>query len=245
MADKEWRSDIIKLREALGLELSPVAVACLQGPAAGAGTPRVRLRICRAILDAASGKTLQLTKNTNACFGASWHLGFRKLDDPKAAALTRKFVVEGEKLVCSYDALDKLISQMRDVPDNSNSCFILSPVENADFTPQAVIFVCNAEEACRLLTLAVFLDGVMPRIKIGGPTCRMAIMEPLLSGELNVSFYDYASRKLCKVDKDKLIVSVPFGKIPGITANIDKCSAGTAKMEHPREVRDFLRDHKK
>jgi uncharacterized protein (DUF169 family) len=154
--------------------------------------------------------------------------------------MVKKFVVEGEKLFCSYQALEKLISQMEEVPDNSHSCFLLSPLESAELKPQLVIFVCNAEAACRLLTLGIFLDGIMPKVKIGGPTCRMAIISPLLSQEINLSFYDYTARKICNVEKDKLLVTIPYQKIPLIIENIDKCSAGKAKIEYPREFREFL-----
>ncbi|MDD5655298.1 MAG: DUF169 domain-containing protein [Candidatus Omnitrophica bacterium] len=240
MENNEWKGQVKKIKEVLGLELSPVAVACLKGPAAGSDTPDTKVRMCRAILDAAAGRTVKISGKNNACFGAAWHLGFHKLDNPKVAALTRKFVVEGEKLFCSYEALDMLVSQMHEVPDNSGSFFVLSPMETADFIPQLAVFVCDADEASRLLTLAVFLDGKMPNIKIGGPTCRMVIMEPLLSAELNISFYDYTARKLCKVENDKLLVSMPYDKIPKIAAALDKCSAGTAKIEYPQEFREFL-----
>jgi len=176
----------------------------------------------------------------NACFGAAWHLGFHKLSDPKVRNMVKKFVVEGEKLFCSYQALDNLLSQMQEAPDNSDSYFMLAPLEKCDFLPQLVIFICNAESACRLLTLATFIDGLMPKIKIGGPTCRMSIIYPLLTGELNLSFYDYTARKMCNVEKDKLIISIPYQKIPQIIASIDKCCAGNAKIEFPAEFRQFL-----
>jgi uncharacterized protein (DUF169 family) len=80
----------------------------------------------------------------------------------------------------------------------------------------------------------------MPRIKIGGPACRMAITYPLVTGELNISFYDYTARKMCRVERDKLLVSVPYKRIPQIIESIDECSAGTAKVEYPQEFREFL-----
>lgn len=154
--------------------------------------------------------------------------------------MIKKFVVEGEKLFSSYQALDTLIAQMEDVPDNAESCFVLAPLEMCEYTPDVVIFVCNAEEACRLLTLAIFIDGLMPKIKIGGPTCRMAIIYPLLTKEVNISFYDYTARKMCNLKKDKLLVSIPYEKIPSIVESMDKCSAGRAKIEYPQEFREFL-----
>jgi uncharacterized protein (DUF169 family) len=238
MNKKEWQGYSLILKELLNLDFSPVAVSCLKEPL----LPKTekKLRICRAILDAGRGEVLQIDKTNNACFGASWHLGFHKLSDPKVTDMVKKFVVEGEKLFCSHAALDTLISQMEEVPDNSACYFILSPLEKAEFKPELVIFVCNAEAACRILTLVTFINGIMPKIKIGGPTCRMSIIYPLLSGEVNISFYDYTARKMCNVEKDKLLISIPYQRIPSIIESIDKCSAGKAKIEYPVEFREFL-----
>jgi len=238
MDKKEWQDYSLILKELLNLEYSPVAVACLKKPLTESYEKKIR--ICKAILDAGRGQTLQVDGINNACFGASWHLGFHKIKDPKIADMIKKFVVEGEKLFCSYQALDNLLSQMEEAPDNSDSYFVLSPLEKAEFKPQLVIFIINPEAACRLLTLVTFIDGVMPKIKIGGPTCRMSIIYPLLTGEVNVSFFDYTARKMCNVDKDKLLITMPYAKIPPITESIDKCTAGKAKIEFPPEFREFL-----
>ncbi|MFH1201596.1 MAG: DUF169 domain-containing protein [Candidatus Omnitrophota bacterium] len=235
---KQWQEFSLILKELLNLEYSPVALSCMKEPFLKDSNKR--LRICRAILDAAKGETLQIAKDTNACFGAGWHLGFYDFKDPKIIQMVKQFVVEGEKLFCSYEALDKLISQMEDVGDNSKSYFVLSPMEKCEFKPQLVIFISNPESACRLLTLSTFIDGNMPKIKIGGPTCRLSIIYPLLTGEVNLSFYDYTARKLCNVEKDKLLISIPYERIPKIIESIDKCSAGKAKIEYPQEFREFL-----
>lgn len=225
------------LKELLGLEYSPVGISVSQKPITDSNK---KIRICRAILDAGKGEILQVDRENNACFGASWHLGFQKIKDPQIIGMIKRFVVEGEKLFCSYEALDNLISQMGEVPDNSNSYFLLAPLEKSESEPQIVIFICNAQQACRLLTLATFIDGKMPEIKIGGPTCRMSIIYPLLTDEINISFYDYTARKMCNVEKDKLLVSIPYRKVPLIVENIEKCSAGRAKIEYPQDFRQFL-----
>lgn len=225
---KEWQNYSGALKGLLNLEYSPVAVSCING--IPVKSSQKKIRICRAILDAGKGETLGVDKESNACFGASWHLGFHRLKDQRAINMVKKFLVEGEKLFCSYDAFDKLMSQMEEVPDNSSSQFTLSPLEKTEITPDLAIFICNAETACGLLTLTTFIDGIMPKIKIGGPTCRMSIIYPILSGELNISFYDYTARKLCNVEKDKLLVSIPYEKIPKIMESLDRCCAGRAKI---------------
>jgi len=236
----QWQNFSHILKEVLALSLSPVAITRKpKGAAAGASAQKIR--ICKAILDAASGSTCVVCKETNVCFGAAWHLGFHKLKDQRVRDMTRKFVVEGEKLFASYEALDNLLSQMEDVPDYSDSCFVLTPMEKAEQKPELVIFVCNPEQACRLLTLVMFPDGRMPKIKMGGPTCRLAIIYPLLTGEVNISFYDYTARKICNVPSDKLLVSIPYQRMPRLIADIDICSGGKAKVEYPHEFREFLR----
>ena len=235
--NKDWQDYSKILKELLDLDYSPVAVACTKEPIL---KPEKKCRICRSILDAGKGKTIQISKENNACFGAAWHLGFLKLNDPKVRDMVKKFVVEGEKLFSSYEALDNIVNQMGDVPDNANSYFILAPMEQSQFEPELVIFIANADASCRLLTFVTFFEGNMPKIKIGGPTCRLAVMYPMLTGETNLSFYDYTARKICNVDKDKLLVSMPYKTIPKIIQNIDKCSAGTAKIEYPQEFREFL-----
>ena len=70
----------------------------------------------------------------------------------------------------------------------------------------------------------------------------MAITYPLVTGELNISFYDYTARKMCGVERDKLLVTIPYQRMPEIIESIDKCSAGTAKVEYPQEFREFLQN---
>lgn len=240
MNKNEWQEYSFILKELLGLDYSPVAINCVKDKVPESKSSPKKIRICKAILDAGKGENLYVNKMNNACFGATWHLGFAKISDPKIINMIKKFVVEGEKLFCSYQALDTLISQMETQPDNSNSTFFLSPLEKAEDKPELVIFIVNAEAACRILTLVTFLDGQMPQIKIGGPTCRMSIIYPLSAHEINLSFYDYTARKICNVDKDKLLISLPYNKIPDIIQAIEKCSAGRAKIEYPQEFREFL-----
>ena len=233
-----WKDYAEQFKQAFNLDNSPVAVNCVKSGKFPAGEKK--LRICRSILDTAAGSTSVICKENNLCFGAAWHLGFHQIKDPKVIGMIKKFVVEGEKLFSSYEALDNLMKQTDGVPDNSDSCFLLQPLEKSDIEPQLVIFVCNPDQACRILTLVTFIDGNMPRIKIGGPTCRMAIMYPLTNDEVNISFYDYTARKICNMEKDKLLVTIPYKHIGAIVDSIDKCTAGTAPIEYPPEFRQFL-----
>jgi len=182
-------------------------------------------------LDASEGKLIYIGKGNNDCFGASWHLGFHPIKNPRLKEIFKRFTVETEKIFSSDQAAERFISEMDEPPDNTDAYFVLSPAEKAEFQPQLFIFLINPQDASRLLTLITFSDGVMPKIKLGGPTCRMGITYPLFLDEVNISFYDYTSRISSKVKKDKLIVSVPYSRIPQIIGSIEGCSAGSARVD--------------
>jgi len=147
MDKKELQSYSDIFKAVFGLEKSPVAIRRVQ--AKDTPADKNKARMCRAILEAAEGKTSTLCRENNACFGANWHLGFSEMKDPKVLKMVKQFVVEGEKLFSSYQALDNLLSQVDDVPYNKDLCFIISPLEAAEAKPELVIFACNPEQACR------------------------------------------------------------------------------------------------
>lgn len=74
MEKSEWYKFSAIFKDVLNLDLKPVAVSCLKKDILKTQTPKVR--ICKAIIDAAKGDTFQICKDNNLCFGASWHLGF-------------------------------------------------------------------------------------------------------------------------------------------------------------------------
>ncbi len=68
----------------------------------------------------------------------------------------------------------------------------------------------------------------------------MAVVYPLLEQKVNISFYDYTARKICHLPPDQLLVTIPAAQFPKIIAALDRCSAGTAKIEYPQDFKEFL-----
>ena len=124
------------LKNLLALDYSPIAVAFLDKPIKNEDK---KIRVCRGLLDAGKGQILQIDRKNCQCFGASWHLGFRKITDKKVLDMIRKFVVEGEKLFCDYAALDNIIEDMGEILDNSSRYLVLCPLEKAAFKPEIVL----------------------------------------------------------------------------------------------------------
>ena len=226
-----WQDYSARLKGLLGLEGSPVAVTYSMSPA-----PRARKgkrMVCRALLDAGDGAIINLSAQTSACPGGAWHLGLAPKPTGDADKFLKRFLVEGEKLFCSIATFNRVMSLSTQPPYGLADYVIFSPLEKAELPPDLVVFLCNPEQACRLVTLATYMDGVPPKAELVGSACHMAIAYPIVSGEINVSLLDYTARRWQKYRPDQLFVSIPYYKMPNLMDSIDACSAGTAAVEFP------------
>jgi len=105
----------------------------------------------------------------------------------------------------------------------------LYPVSKDIFAPDLIIFLVNAEQVSRLITLAQFWDGKTPSFEMRGSLCWSSITYPVVSGNFNVTSGDISARRMARWDKNTMIASVPLEKIKGIADAIGKSTAGTAK----------------
>ena len=241
----EWVQYAEEIARVLALEGSPIAVTfSMKPPSTSDGK---RHRVCDAFLTARNGGVIDLTAETSVCPGGSVYLGLKEPPRGEAEEALKEFLVDGEKLFCSIGAFHRARSLSPNPPTGLAEHVIMSPLEKAELRPDLVVFVCNAEQACRLVTLDGYDTGIPPRIHMAGATCAQAVAYPLVTGELNVSLMDYTSRRIPGYKAADLLVAVPYHRFHGIMRSIPDCTAGTAKMEIPdafRRVagREGLRD---
>jgi len=190
----EWKDYAVQIRDLLGLKGNPVAITySMKPPSKSAGG---KFRVCEAFIDARDGKVIDLTYSSSACSGGTMYLGLGERPKGEADKALKEFLVNGEKLFCSIGTLYR--SQYLSSPPTTGLAehVILSPMDKAEFRPDIVLFICNASQACRLVTLDHFDTGIPPKIEMSGSTCHQAISYPLSTGELNVSLMDYTSRRI-------------------------------------------------
>jgi len=234
----EWKEYASEIKEVLGLDGSPVAVTYSQKPATK--PTKGKHRVCNALLRARDGAVIDLTAENSACNGGTWHLGLGERPKGESHKALQEFLVEGEKLVCSLAAFHRMQALTLPPPLGVAEHIIIAPMDKAEFRPDVVLFVCNAEQACRLLTLDGYETGIPPRTEMAGATCHQAIAYPIVSGELNVSLMDYTSRRIKGYKASDLIVSIPYHRFHGVMRSIPHCTAGTAKMEIPEAFRRLV-----
>jgi len=231
----EWKAYAKELRELLGLHGSPVAVTYSMTGVSNA--LRGKHRVCNALIKAREGAVIDLSADTSACAGGTWQLG---LGGPPTGADDRAlkdFLVNGEKLYCSLAALYRNRALATPAPMGMGDHVVLAPLGEAELRPDVVLFICNPEQACRLVTLDMYDTGIPPKLEVSGATCHQVIAYPVVAGELNVSLLDYTSRRIKSYAPSDLIVSVPYHRLHGIVRGIDRCTAGRAPFEVPEAFR--------
>ena len=215
-----------KIREALGVEKEAVGVKYTD-ELSSAKPAEGQYTVCDGILEAASGKVIMLSEETCSCPGGRTFLG---LAERKGAPL--KMLVEGEKLWCDVKTATRSRIESEKIakpPVGVASKVYLYPVSKNIFVPDLVIFLVNAEQVSRLITLAQFWDGKTPSFEMRSSLCWSSITYPLVSGNFNVTAGDISARRMAGWDKNTMVATIPIEKIQGIADAVDKSTAGTAK----------------
>jgi uncharacterized protein (DUF169 family) len=112
---------------------------------------------------------------------------------------------------------------------------VICPLEKTTIRPDIVLFQCNPEQACRLIALDTYWDGISPKQQVIGALCHSSITYPVMTGCTNMTTGDWTARKQQGFEPDILFLSVPYERIHNLITAIPKCSAGDAEAVIPEE----------
>ena len=222
-----------KIINVLGIESAPVGVKYTDDSPV-ATLAEGQYAVCNGILAAARGKVIMLSKDTCSCPGGQSHLGLTE-----TRAIPLKMLVEGEKLWCDVKTATRSRIESQKIaapPLGIASKVYLYPIGDDIFVPDLIIFLVNAEQVSRLITLAQFWDGKTPSFEMRGSLCWSSITYPMVSGNFNITAGDISARRMAGWDENIMIASVPVEKVQGIADAIDKSTAGTAKPSRQFEA---------
>jgi uncharacterized protein (DUF169 family) len=234
----EWNAYADELRELLGLKGQPVAVTFSMEPVPGGLGGKHR--VCDAFVKARDGKTIVLDASNSACGGGTTYLGLAPPATGEADRALKEFLVNGEKLYATVAAFHRVRSLSVPPPTGLADHVVFAPLASAALRPDLVLFIVNAEQASRLVTLEMYETGIPPKIDMSGATCHQAVGYPIMTGELNVSLMDYTSRRSKAYTSSDLIVTIPYHRVPAVMRSIGGCTAGRATFEVPARMRRSL-----
>ena len=213
------------IREALGIRDEAVGVKYTDDEPA-VGLAEGQYAVCNGILAAGKGQVIMLSEKTCTCPGGRSTLGLTQ-----TRSVSLKMLVEGEKLWCDVKTATRSRLQTHKIasPPLGIGCKVyLYPMSKNVFAPDLVIFLVNAEQVSRLITLAQFWNGQTPSFEMRASLCWGAITYPLVSGNFNITVGDISARRMAGWEPSLMIATVPAEQIEGIAAAVDKTTAGTA-----------------
>jgi uncharacterized protein (DUF169 family) len=191
--------------------------------------------ICKALKLASGGESFVIDEDVSICPGGSQFCGFSEPHTGKQKRRLQQFLTQGEKLTSSivtFERMRKLaVPPATDLADR----IVISPLDKAEIRPDMILFLCNAEQACRLITLDTYWDGISPKQQIIGALCYSAIVYTIMSGNTNMSVGDWTARSHQGFEPDVIFLSVPYERIHNLIAAIPHCSAGEAAAHIPEE----------
>jgi uncharacterized protein (DUF169 family) len=234
----EWQAWGKRLKDLLELPGSAVAITYTDEAPERPGTRKCS--VCGLLKNVAAGESFILTAETSRCPGGTQYLGLRAQHPERARAL-RDFLINGEKLfACAASILRAQALTEATPPHGAAEYVVFAPLEKAPLPPDVTVFLCNGWQAARLINLAYYLDGAPMRCDPTGSLCRSAVTYPLVTGRVNVTFGDVTARRMEKFPEDVVFVSLPFLALQNVADSIDRCGAGTAKLEVPEEFQREL-----
>jgi len=231
----KWTEESSALDELLGFEKKPVAVTFTNEEP---DVPRPKkMYICRAMKIAGEGRSSLIDIENSGCGGGSFHCGLTAPPQGKPRRTLQNFLTKGEKLTASVTSFLRMEELGSPPPTGLSERVFIGPMEDAPIRPDLVLFMCNAEQACRILTLDIYWDGIPARPEVYGSMCHSAIAYPLVTGRTNLTLGDWTARRAQGYDSGAVFVTVPYERMHNLVLAIPECSAGTATAEIPPEFR--------
>lgn len=184
---------------------------------------------------ASKGESFIIDEDVSICPGGSQFCGLTGIHAGPKKRRVQQFLTKGEKLTSSivtFERMSKLgVPPATDLSDK----IVICPLDKAEIRPDMILFLCNAEQACRLITLDTYWDGKSPEQQIIGALCYSAIVYTIMSGNTNMSVGDWTARSHQGFKPDVIFLSVPYERVHNLITAIPHCSAGDAETHIPEE----------
>jgi uncharacterized protein (DUF169 family) len=229
----EFREQSEVFKKVLGLKYEPLAIS-FTNEKVSAGKYE-ETSICRALKLGAEGECFVIDENVSTCPGGSRFCGFTEVTSGKQMRGLQWFLTQGEKLTSSIVSFERMQKLSTPPPTGLADRVVICPLDKTEIRPDIVLFLCNAEQACRLITLDTYWDGISPKQEVIGALCHTAINYSIMTGCTNISMGDWTARKNQNFEPDIAFLTIPYERINNLIAAIPKCSAGEAKAVIPEE----------
>lgn len=214
-----WEFNFGHIDEVFPLENNSIAIKYSdQAVEKGKNEP---MRICQAMLKSREGETITIGVANHSCLGGNYWCGLS--DELTERQINH--VVETEHLYASRAAFFRTINNAPPQPHKLGQSVLFSPLRRSEFKPDLVLLFVKPRNASELLSLAIRHNGIpFKDLFINGATCRTAIANPVVTGQLGISFVDMAGRTRYPsgYKDEELILSFPLSLFETVVKNYEE-----------------------
>ena len=223
------QADVFK--RTFGLKYEPMAISFTNDEISSGRYEKTS--ICKALKLASEGESFIIDKDVSICPGGSQFCGFSEIHAGEKKRRLQKFLTKGEKLTSSivtFERMQKLaIPPATDLADR----VVICPLDKAEIRPDMILFLCNGEQACRLIALDTYWDGISPKQQIIG---HLLYSNSVHHNEWKTNYVgDWTARSHQAFKPDVIFLSIPYERIRNLLEAIPYCSAGDAEVYIPEE----------
>jgi uncharacterized protein (DUF169 family)/NAD-dependent dihydropyrimidine dehydrogenase PreA subunit len=230
-----WQEMNKILKDTLKLRWDPVALKMMrpgEKKPSQAIEPPIPLRHCQSIIVARRGNCLFMPPRSHACPDGAGILGLVEMSPKlKSGELYLLF-----KKMPDIETAQKMIGSRPEFPAGSYGATLLAPLEKAQFEPDVIILTLWPEQAMWLCCAQTYANGERQNFKTSGfnSTCADLVVQPMRTGEMNISFGCYGARASSEIDDFELYLSIPASLLEPVVQSLLKLNRKSIPEERKK-----------
>ena len=193
-----------KLNDLLKLENEPVAIKWSVKEPKNVEKEEGKSRFCNKLVKAMHGESFYATLEEEECMGCARYSG---LMVPKG-------------LYKNIPAVQRSRQNETYINPGIFNAIIFSPLKKAEFEPDVIFILCNAQQGMEILHANAYDSGKHGLGADATPVCSSMAAIPYMTGKVTYGFGDVASRQSMDISPEEIMVSIPANDLPRIISNL-------------------------
>ena len=221
-----------KLKNILKLEREPVALKWVSREPQNIPKEEGKSRFCTKLDKAMNGEIFYSTVAEEECMGGLRYTGMKDPHEFPKNMQSGSFLVP-TGVYKSIPAVQRSWKNNLAVNPGIFTAIIFAPLSGAEFEPDVIFIVGNAEQGMELLHANAYDSGAHGLGADSGPICSSMAAVPYLTGKVTYGFGDIGSRNNMDLEADEIMVSIPSTDLKRIIRNLEEMKTKTFFKKNP------------
>lgn len=215
-----------KLKKILKLEREPVAMKWVSREPRNIPKEEGKSRFCTKLDKAMNGEIFYSTADEEECMGGLRYTGMKDPREFPKNMQSGSFLVPAG-VYKSIPAVQRSWKNNLAVNPGIFTAIIFAPLSKAEFEPDVIFIVGNAQQGMELLHANAYDSGSHGLGADSGPICSSMAAVPYLTGKVTYGFGDVGSRNNMELKAEEIMVSIPATDLERVVGNLEEMKTKT------------------